>query len=176
MKKLTRITFCVSLLLLGTTLIGCQPIQPNSVGQMENCSDTDKIAVVQHSIDAIQQEDAAKASVDFSKDGRLWFDNVPEFDTTSGEFKVNGTFEATGPDVEHLMAAIISAVENIQLSDVSVDGDLYKARATVTSPFYRDAGFPSDTVIQDYTIKFQGCKIIDWKGTYPAETLKSVKK
>lgn len=173
MKKLTKIIFHVCLLLLGITLVGWQPIHANSGSQTDHCSDADKIAVVQHSIDAILQGDAAKASVDFSEDGRLWFDNVPEFNAESGEFVVNGSFEAIGPDVEQLMAAIISVVDNIQLDDVDVDDDLYTAKASVTSTIYKDAGFPSDTVIQDYTIQFQGCKIIDWHGTYPEETLEA---
>ena len=124
MKKLTKIIFHVCLLLLGITLVGWQPIHANSGSQTDHCSDADKIAVVQHSIDAILQGDAAKASVDFSEDGRLWFDNVPEFNAESGEFVVNGSFEAIGPDVEQLMAAIISVVDNIQLDDVDVDDAL----------------------------------------------------
>lgn len=177
MKTFLTWQYGVVFALLLLILSACQPIQPPAVEPATGCSDETKIALVQSAIDAIHQKDMQGASAGFSEDGRLWFDNVPELDASSGEYKVTGLLEAQGKEkVAELMGAIISAEVKIHLADIKVNGDTYTARASVTSPVYLELNLPSDTLDQIYTIKFHNCKIIDWNGYYPEDMLKSLKK
>jgi len=159
-------------LLVVLVLSACQPIQPEPATVAKECTDADKIALLQTYVDTYSKKDPEASVALFLPDGKLGGTAGPVLDTSTGAYS---TYEVEFNGHDEILGIIQWFVEGAYLTnhihDPVVQGDTVTAPGVVGTPFYYAHAIPAQELDLIFTMWVKDCKIANLRWDYTAEGL-----
>lgn len=173
MFKILRNNRWIGILLVVILASACQPIRPEAALSGSQCTEQDKVNVVQAYVNGVNNNDADAAVHAFLEDAVYSLDTGPRPDPVTGKYVSPDTIEFSGHDqIKWLMQFFVDNNIDKTILSTQVNGDSMVVNAQYDAPDNVIFGTPATRDINFvYTIEIKDCKIAHLHMTYPEEQL-----